>query len=119
VTPYELKVREPETTATEGVTVVELVGEIDLSNAADVERRLAELGEDGSGLVLDLNRVTFLDSAALHMLFRVARRFQEEGRFGIVLEPTAIVATTLAIAGLDDVADVAASVDALVAERRR
>lgn len=112
VTSFELDVREPKP---EDFAVVELAGELDLTNAHEVERRLEQIAGSG-GLVVDLNRVTFVDSAALHMLFRIARRLGTAQRFGIVLEPTALIARTLTIVGLDDVTTVRATVDELVAE---
>jgi len=99
-----------------GTSVVVLSGELDLTNVPDVERLLRGVVDDGGGLVLDLNGVTFLDSAALHMLFRMAGRLGDARRLGIVLEPTAVVARTLAIVGLEDVANVRASVDNLVVD---
>jgi anti-sigma B factor antagonist len=112
VTPYELEVRAQE----HGFTVVGLVGELDLTNAEDVERELVRAVGDDGGIVLDLNGVTFIDSAALHMLFRVARGIGDARRFGIVLEPTALVARTLEIVGLTAVTTVRQSVDELVGE---
>jgi anti-anti-sigma factor len=111
VTPYEIEVPDQER---EGLTVVALAGELDLTNAAEIERRLGEIAP--GGLVLDLNRVIFVDSAALHMLFRLARRFGNHQRFGIVIEPTALIARTLAIVGLNGVTSVRPTVDELVAE---
>lgn len=112
MTPYELEVHSRES----GFTVVGLVGELDLTNAEDVERELARAVGDDDGIVLDLNGVTFIDSAALHMLFRVARGIGDAGRFGIVLEPTALVARTLEIVGLNAVTTVRQSVDEFVGE---
>ncbi len=113
VTPYELELRD---TDDGDVTLVELAGELDLTNANEIERRLRALADRGSGLALDLNRITFVDSAALHMLFRIARWAGTEKRVGIVLEPTALVAKTLTIVGLDEVADIRATVDELVVQ---
>ena len=58
--------------------IVDIAGELDLTNAEDVERRLEALSSDTSALVLDVNRVLFIDSAALHVLFRTARRLGKE-----------------------------------------
>lgn len=109
MTPYELAVQDGQTDC----VLVELSGELDLTNAADVERRLEDLA--GDRLILDLNRVTFLDSAALHMLFRTSRRVGSAHRLGIVLEPSALVARTLAIVGMQEVASISPTLDELVA----
>src|SRR6187431_3063203 len=88
---------EPIETADDLVVHVEVSGELDLTNVQDFEERLAQL-EPGPAvaLVLDLNRVVFIDSAALHALFRISRRLGRD-RFGIVLAPAAPIARTLEI----------------------
>jgi anti-anti-sigma factor len=111
VTSYELEIHAAPQNS-EGYTLVELAGELDLTNAAEVERRLEQIAGT-AGLVLDLNRVSFVDSAALHMLFRIARRLGTEQRFGIVLEPTALIARTLTIVGLDEVTTIRPTVGEL------
>jgi anti-anti-sigma factor len=112
VASYELELRDTEH---DDVVLVELSGELDLTAAAELERRLEEAASHGSVLVLDLNSVSFLDSAALHVLFRVARRLaQREMRFGIVLDPTALVARTVSIVGLDEVTLVRPTLEEIV-----
>ena len=90
------------------VTVIAVAGELDLSNADDLVERLGTVAA-GRPLVIDLNRVLFIDSAALHRLFGVAR---ERGFAGLALvaEPTAPVARTLDIVQFRQAATVAASV---------
>ena len=109
MTPYELNVRGAG--ANSDRVVVDLVGELDLTNAREFEERLEELSTNGDvSLVLDVNRVVFIDSAALHVLFRTARRLGRE-RFGLVVDPTAIIARTLAIVGMQEVAWVGSSTE--------
>lgn len=111
MTPYELEQRP---TDDPSLVVVAVTGELDLTNAHEVEERLHALSvSNGSSLVLDLNRVVFIDSAALHVLFRTARRLGKE-RFGLVLEPAAAVARTLAIVGISEVARISNSADQLL-----
>ena len=112
MTPYELEVREP---AADGSAVVGLSGELDLTNAAHAERRLDEAAGENA-LILDLNGVTFIDSAALHMLFRLARRKGDAQRLGIVLERAAPVARTFEIVGIDAVTTVRPTIGELVGE---
>lgn len=105
---YELEIRDSD----DGdVLVLELGGELDLTNVPEVEQRVEELAAPGTRVVLDLNRVTFLDSAALHLLFRLARRFGGSERFGIVLDPNALVARVLTMVGLPEVATIAPTLD--------
>ena len=51
-----------------GTTVVALAGELDLGTVTAVERRLAELREAGKAVVLDLDRLTFMDSTGIRLL---------------------------------------------------
>jgi len=101
--PFEL---DPQETDDPDVQHVCISGELDLTNARELEERVAELTAR-SLVVLDLNRVVFIDSAALHVLFRTART----GRIGIVLSPAAPIARTVEIVGLSGAAVVAESVD--------
>lgn len=112
MTSYELERQE---TDDRSVVLVAVRGELDLTNARELEERLEELpGEEGTSLMLDLNRVVFIDSAALHVLFKTARRLGKD-RFGLLYEPTAAVAKTLAIVGVPKVAMSGASRDELLA----
>lgn len=109
VSQYELLVRRA--TADSSRIVVDVSGELDLTNAREIEERLDELSTDGDAiLVLDVNRVVFIDSAALHALFRIARRLGKD-RLELVFEQSAVIARTLAIVGLPEVATVGASTD--------
>ena len=99
MTSFELEERD---TADARLRLVEVSGELDLTNARELEGRLEELATDERVLALDLNRVLFIDSAALHVLFRAARNVGD-GRFGLVLEPSAAIARTLEIVGMAQV----------------
>ena len=90
------------------VVVVAVTGDVDLSNADDLVERLGAAAA-GRPLVVDLNRVLFIDSAALHRLFGVARE-SGSGRLALVAEPNAPVARTLEIVQFNRVATVATSI---------
>jgi anti-sigma B factor antagonist len=106
MTSYELEQRP---TDDPDLVFVDVTGELDLTNAHELEERLeAFTAANGARLVLDLNRVLFIDSAALHVLFRTARRLGRD-QFSLVLEPTAAVARTLDIVGISEVAQLSQS----------
>jgi anti-anti-sigma factor len=63
-----------EATAVEGTEVVRVFGEIDLSNAAQVRDRIGRVVPDLPVVVIDLTGTTYLDSAGISMLFRLAER---------------------------------------------
>lgn len=88
----------------EGVGLVELEGEVDLATApafkADIERLLADGYVD---VVVDLTRVTFIDSTALGVLIGSVRRLRErEGRLVLVADGFAVM-RPLTLTGLDRV----------------
>jgi anti-anti-sigma factor len=112
MTSYELAQRPTDDAS---LVLVDVTGELDLTNSHELEERLEALAEsNGARLVLDLNRVVFVDSAALHVLFRIARQLGKD-RFGLVLEPSAAVARTLAIVGISEVATISDTADTLAA----
>ena len=90
------------------VAVVAVAGELDLSNADDLVEQL-DAAAAGRPLVVDLNRTLFIDSAALHRLFLVARG-SGAGRLALVAEANAPVARTLEIVQFERAAIVATSV---------
>jgi len=96
--------------------VASLSGELDLTNARELEERLEEAAPQDTLLVIDVNRVVFIDSAALHVLFKLARQ-RGRDRFVLVLESAAAIARTLDIVGMRDAVRMLPSLDALSAER--
>lgn len=62
-----------------GVVVAAVTGEIDISTVAPLRERLYELADNGGTLIVDLNRVTFIDSTGLGALVGAARRAAERG----------------------------------------
>jgi anti-sigma B factor antagonist len=62
-----------------GVVVAAVSGEIDVSTVAQFRERLLELADNGGTLVVDLNRVAFIDSSGLGALVATSRRVAEHG----------------------------------------
>jgi anti-anti-sigma factor len=87
------------------VPVCEIRGELDASNVEHVlERVLEQCTSDAAGLVLDLSRTTYLDSAGVRILFELARRLRarrQELRISVPAE--GIVRRVLVLTALADV----------------
>jgi anti-anti-sigma factor len=96
VSPYELEHLE---STEDGVAAIALVGELDLTNAGALERRLEREVGPSVRLVVDVNRVLFVDSAALHCFFRLARA-RGRANVAFVVDPTAPIARALEIVDL-------------------
>jgi anti-anti-sigma factor len=59
------------------VVAASLSGEIDMSNAADLEAAIERaIPNTAHGVVLDLSELTYLDSAGIRMLIGLANRFR-------------------------------------------
>jgi anti-anti-sigma factor len=69
------------------IVIARLAGELDLATVGDAGPQLLAAAGDDS-LVVDLTGLTFLDSAAVHLLFRLVRRFEERGRLLAFVVPT-------------------------------
>ena len=79
--------------------VAVVVGEIDMSNADGLGAAISkQISNNSLGLVLDLTRVEYVDSAALHMLFELRQHLIRRGQaMRLVVAPGAVIAPALAI----------------------
>lgn len=54
-------------------------GELDAASSPQLERALAEARQPGGPVVLDLSKVTFIDSSGLRVITRVVRDVEVDG----------------------------------------
>ncbi len=101
--------------------VAAVIGEIDMSNAAELARALAdETPNDAHGLVLDLSRIDYLDSAGIHLLYRLRESLSARGlRLAIVVPRDSPVFDALRLAGIERHLDLLDTVDAAFAPTER
>jgi anti-anti-sigma factor len=79
-------------------------GELDLATVAEVERELSELRAAGfTDVVLDLRRVTFMDSSGLALLLSEHRMAQAAGHRFRLVEGSAAAARLLDVTGTADI----------------
>ena len=62
-----------------GTTAVAVSGEVTFSNVRDFDRALEQALEDGQNVVVDLTRVSFIDSSGLSALLTASSRAREHG----------------------------------------
>ena len=62
-----------------GAVIAEVTGDMDMSTVAGLRERLFALAGSGHPLIVDLNRVTFIDSAGLGALVGAARHADAHG----------------------------------------
>ena len=64
-----------------GLLLAELTGEVDLSNAERISDAIAETASNQElGLILDLSGLHYLDSAGIHLLFRLGEQLRARGQ---------------------------------------
>jgi anti-anti-sigma factor len=93
-----------------GATVIELVGEHDLSTHGDVERALMEIGA-GQACIVDLSQATFIDSSILTVLVQATSRNGACATTVVVAPPGGAAARVLEITQATTILNVCGSLD--------
>jgi anti-sigma B factor antagonist len=83
------------------VSVVSLAGELDLSTIPTIEGRLFEQLRSHPGVVVDLTRLSFIDSSGIGLLIKAFRAVDGRGRLYTVVAPGSQVERVLQLAGID------------------
>jgi anti-anti-sigma factor len=84
--------------------IVAVEGEIDLATAAELRDIVRQaFGRRPETLVIDLTRVSFIDSSGLHALIDADHRSTAAGIRLVIVPAAAEVHLPLSLAGLDDV----------------
>lgn len=96
-------------------TVLEVAGEVDIETAPRLRERLVEVVDGGARrVVVDLNRVDFLDSTGLGVLVGALKRLRAVGgTFGIVCGKESLL-KIFRITALDQVFAISPTVEAAV-----
>jgi anti-sigma B factor antagonist len=97
---------------TEPYTIVLLDGEADVTNCSALREVLeAEVAKQPLTLILDLSRLRFMDSSALHVILRVNRTMDRQGGVLALASPRDPVAKMLRLTAADQLLPVYATVD--------
>jgi anti-sigma B factor antagonist len=93
-------------------TVVELVGEADVTNSDTLRDVLdAEVAKQPPTLIIDLSGLRFMDSSALHVILRANRAMDRQGGVLALASPREPVAKMLRLTAADQLVPVYASVE--------
>jgi anti-sigma B factor antagonist len=83
---------------------IQIGGEIDLATCPQLQALLVELVDRGCHqLIVDLERVSFLDCAGIRVLVDTLRRVQEHGGSLRLVRPTRLVERVLVLTGMTTV----------------
>jgi stage II sporulation protein AA (anti-sigma F factor antagonist) len=92
-------------TATDGIRVLTLAGEIDHDTGQALRQALDASGNLRPRIVVDLSRVTFMDSTGINIFVAAHRTLTEAGGWIRLAAPGEAVMRTLQIVGVDAVID--------------
>ena len=96
----------------EGVTVIAISGEVDISNIDRVSAAIFALPNTAAGLVVDLTAVTYLDSSAVSLIHDLAIRLRRRSqRLVVVCNPQSAPHRVLELTALDSNAPILDSLD--------
>jgi anti-anti-sigma factor len=85
-----------------GTHTLALAGELDLDSASMLEEPVRQVCASGAGLVIDLRKVTFMDSTGLRMLIVAGTLCEENGQEMRII-PGEDIQRILEVTGLDRV----------------
>ena len=97
----------------DGVIIITIVGEIDMSNANELRNAIIEATPNKAlGVVLDLTGCDYIDSAGIHLLYRLGDGLRARGQTLRVVIPSGSPASdALRLAGVKRHVDVVAELD--------
>ncbi len=89
----------------DGVPIIRVDGQIDMSNYVEVHSLvLAQIGEGHPNIVLNLRKVDFMDSGTLGMLLRSLDKTEQRGGL-LVLVTNPFIDRILSVTGLTNIFD--------------
>ncbi len=96
-----------------GILHARILGEIDMSNAAELGDAVAEATpNDAIGIVLDLSDVEYVDSAGIQLIYRLRETLRARGqRMALVIPEDSIVNDALRLAGIEQEAGATRSLE--------
>jgi anti-sigma B factor antagonist len=100
----------------EGAVVVTVRGELDVFDADELTRAFERAAEDGAGFIIDLSRVSFMDSTALGCVVRKVNDVVGGGGRASVVLPETSARRIFEITTLDRVLPVAETRDEALRE---
>ena len=82
-------------------SIVSLAGELDLSTIPRMESQLFEQLRSHPGVVLDLSRLSFIDSSGIGLLIKAFRAVDGGGKLHTVIAPGSQVDRVFRLTGID------------------
>jgi anti-anti-sigma factor len=107
---FSIDVSEP----SNGFCVVALTGELDIASAPELAARLEALNSASRHVIVDLSKLTFIDSSGINALVVAAKSVKAEGGEMTLVAPTPHTKRIFEIVHLSDVVSIEESLEAAV-----
>jgi anti-anti-sigma factor len=103
-----MRIADLQISSRDGIVIARVLGEIDSSNAGELRAAVTEATPNGAlGVVLDLSGVSYVDSAGIHLIYRLGEALRNRGQtLRVVIPPDSPTSDTLRLAGVIRHADV-------------
>jgi len=101
-TEPEFAVRVEAPGGADGPAVLVLRGELDAVGAAELAQAVRQITSDASGVVFDMEDVSFIDSSGLRVLIQARQRFRDEPGAVMLRRPQASTTRLLDLTGLSE-----------------
>jgi anti-anti-sigma factor len=97
----------------DGVVIVKVTGDIDMSNATELRNAIVKATpNEALGLVLDFSSLNYIDSAGIHLLYRLGDSLRSRGQtLRVVIPPGSPASDSLRLAGVKRHVDVVAGLE--------
>jgi anti-sigma B factor antagonist len=102
----------------ERVVIARLTGEVDLSNAISIEVAVAEATPNHAlALILDVSAVDYMDSAGIHLVYRLREKLKARGQgLRLVIPAHSPASDALRLAGVSRNIETSETVHAALSE---
>jgi anti-sigma B factor antagonist len=96
-----------------GVLCARIAGEIDMSNATELRVAITDATPNSAmGIVIDLSELEYLDSAGIHLIYRLRESLRARGQgLALVIPRTSVIHDPLRLAGIGRGSEVVETVD--------
>lgn len=113
-----MKLADVQFTDHQRVVIARLSGEVDLSNADGIETAVTEATPNQAlALILDISALDYLDSAGIHLIYKLREKLRARGQALRLVIPTGSPANdALRLAGVSRNVEIAETLDAALAE---
>ena len=106
---FESEVREEN-----GWVIWSVIGKLDVNTSRDAGKIGAEVLTRGNKIILDMRRITYLSSAGIRTILRLAQQSENEDKTFAVCTPQERVMEVLELSGMAELLDIYDTVDEVI-----